>query len=137
MLTITNKNGVFYASDIDANIEEVELKVQANGWARLPAGNSSNRTWIKDSELAKIEGSKELPYHEKSVRAGTGVGKKTWIDFLDDTDRATYEELKAKGEKAREEAKHKKLTEEEKLELDIKRQEAKLAQMKARFASKK
>ena len=137
MLTITNKNGVFYAHDNEAGIEGVELSIQKNGWCKLPANNSSNRTWIKESELAKIIGSKELPYHEKSVRAGTGIGKKTWVDFLDDTDRATYEALKEKGEKAREEAKHRKLTEEEKLELEIKKQEAKLAQMKAKFAEKK
>ena len=132
MLTITNKNGVFYANDKDANISEVELKVQNNGWCKLPEGNSSNRTWIKATELEKIEGTRELPYREKSVRATSGVAGKTWIDFLSDEDRAIYEQLKAKGEKAREEAKSHKLTEEEKNELKIKKLEARLAELKAK-----
>ena len=136
MLTITNKNGVFYANDKDANISEVELKVQNNGWCKLPEGNSSNRTWIKATELEKIEGTRELPYREKSVRATSGVAGKTWIDFLSDEDRAIYEQLKAKGEKAREEAKSHKLTEEEKNELKIKKLEAQLEAMKAKRAER-
>ena len=136
MLTITNKNGVFYANDKDANISEVELKVQNNGWCKLPEGNSSNRTWIKATELEKIIGTKELPYREKSVRATSGVAGKTWIDFLSDEDRDIYEQLKAKGEKAREEAKSHKLTEEEKNELKIKKLEAQLEAMKAKRAER-
>lgn len=140
MLKITNKNGVFYATDADAGIKETELTVQKNGWCKLPDGNSSNRTWIKDTELEKITDSKELPYREKSVRAGTGIGKKTWIDFLDETDRATYEALKEKGEKAREEAKNKPLTEEEKEAKLIAKREAELkaliAKRDARLANK-
>ena len=136
MITITNKNGVFYANDKDANISEVELKVQSNGWCRLPEGNSSNRTWIKATELEKIDGTKELPYREKSVRATSGVAGKTWIDFLSDEDKAIYEQLKAKGEKAREEAKSHKLTEEEKNELKIKKLEAQLEAMKAKRAER-
>ena len=136
MLTITNKNGVFYANDNDANISEVELKVQNNGWCKLPEGNSSNRTWIKATELEKIEDTKELPYREKSVRATSGVAGKTWIDFLSDEDKAIYEQLKAKGEKAREEAKSHKLTEEEKNELKIKKLEAQLEAMKAKRAER-
>ena len=136
MITITNKNGVFYANDKDANISEVELKVQSNGWCRLPEGNSSNRTWIKATELDKITGTKELPYREKSVRATSGVAGKTWIDFLSDEDKAIYEQLKAKGEKAREEAKSHKLTEEEKNELKIKKLEAQLEAMKAKRAER-
>ena len=136
MLTITNKNGVFYANDKDANISEVELKVQSNGWCKLPEGNSSNRTWIKATELEKITGTKELPYREKSVRATSGVAGKTWIDFLSDEDKAIYEQLKAKGEKAREEAKSHKLTEEEKNELKIKKLEAQLEAMKAKRAER-
>lgn len=132
MLTITNKNGVFYAHDNEAGIEEVELSIQKNGWCKLPEGNSSNRTWIKATELEKITDSKELPYREKSVRAGTGVGKKTWIDFLDADDKALYEQLKAKGEKALAEAKTKPLTEEEKNELKIRKLEAQLEAMKAK-----
>ena len=136
MITITNKNGVFYANDKDANISEVELKVQSNGWCKLPEGNSSNRTWIKATELEKITGTKELPYREKSVRATSGVAGKTWIDFLSDEDKAIYEQLKAKGEKAREEAKSHKLTEEEKNELKIKKLEAQLEAMKAKRAER-
>ena len=136
MLTITNKNGVFYANDNDANISEVELKVQNNGWCKLPEGNSSNRTWIKATELEKIEDTIELPYREKSVRATSGVAGKTWIDFLSDEDKALYEQLKAKGEKAREEAKSHKLTEEEKNELKIKKLEAQLEAMKAKRAER-
>ena len=136
MLTITNKNGVFYANDKDANISEVELKVQSNGWCKLPEGNSSNRTWIKATELEKIDGTKELPYREKSVRATSGVAGKTWVDFLSDEDKAIYEQLKAKGEKAREEAKSHKLTEEEKNELKIKKLEAQLEAMKAKRAER-
>ena len=136
MLTITNKNGVFYANDKDANISEVELKVQNNGWCKLPEGNSSNRTWIKATELEKIEDTRELPYREKSVRATSGVAGKTWIDFLSDEDKAIYEQLKAKGEKAREEAKSHKLTEEEKNELKIKKLEAQLEAMKAKRAER-
>lgn len=136
MLTITNKNGVFYANDKDANISEVELTVQSNGWCKLPEGNSSNRTWIKATELEKIDGTKELPYREKSVRATSGVAGKTWVDFLSDEDKAIYEQLKAKGEKAREEAKSHKLTEEEKNELKIKKLEAQLEAMKAKRAER-
>lgn len=136
MLTITNKNGVFYANDKDANISEVELTVQSNGWCKLPEGNSSNRTWIKATELEKIDGTKELPYREKSVRATSGVAGKTWVDFLSDEDKAVYEQLKAKGEKAREEAKSHKLTEEEKNELKIKKLEAQLEAMKAKRAER-
>ena len=136
MLTITNKNGVFYANDKDANISEVELKVQNNGWCKLPEGNSSNRTWIKATELEKIIGTKELPYREKSVRTSSGVAGKTWVDFLSDEDKAIYEQLKAKGEKAREEAKSHKLTEEEKNELKIKKLEAQLEAMKAKRAER-
>ena len=136
MITITNKNGVFYANDKDANISEVELKVQNNGWCKLPEGNSSNRTWIKATELEKIEDTRELPYREKSVRATSGVAGKTWIDFLSDEDKAIYEQLKAKGEKAREEAKSHKLTEEEKNELKIKKLEAQLEAMKAKRAER-
>lgn len=136
MLTITNKNGVFYANDKDANISEVELKVQNNGWCKLPEGNSSNRTWIKATELEKITDTRELPYREKSVRATSGVAGKTWIDFLSDEDKAIYEQLKAKGEKAREEAKSHKLTEEEKNELKIKKLEAQLEAMKAKRAER-
>lgn len=131
MLTITNKNGVFYAHDNEAGIEEVELSIQKNGWCKLPEGNSSNRTWIKATELEKITDSKELPYREKSVRAGTGVGKKTWIDFLDADDKALYEQLKAKGEKALAEAKTKPLTEEEKEAKKIAKLEAELARLQA------
>lgn len=131
MLTITNKNGVFYAHDNEAGIEEVELSIQKNGWCKLPEGNSSNRTWIKATELEKITDSKELPYREKSVRAGSGVGKKTWIDFLDADDKALYEQLKAKGEKALAEAKTKPLTEEEKEAKKIARLEAELARLQA------
>ena len=136
MLTITNKNGVFYANDKDANISEVELTVQSNGWCKLPEGNSSNRTWIKATELEKITDTKELPYREKSVRAISGVAGKTWVDFLSDEDKAIYEQLKAKGEKAREEAKSHKLTEEEKNELKIKKLEAQLEAMKAKRAER-
>lgn len=136
MLTITNKNGVFYANDKDANISEVELTVQSNGWCKLPEGNSSNRTWIKATELEKITGTKELPYREKSVRATSGVAGKTWVDFLSDEDKAIYEQLKARGEKAREEAKSHKLTEEEKNELKIKKLEAQLEAMKAKRAER-
>ena len=136
VLKITNKKGVFYAHDSEAGIEEVKLSVQKNGWCKLPEGNSSNRTWIKGSELEKITDSRELPYREKSVRAGTRVGKKTWVDFLSDEDKALYEQLKAKGEKAREEAKSHKLTEEEKNELKIRKLEAQLAQMKAKRAER-
>lgn len=131
MLTITNKNGVFYAHDEEAGIEEVELKVQKNGWCKLPEGNSSNRTWIKATELEKITDSKELAYREKSVRAGTGIGKRTWIDFLDENDKALYEQLKAKGTQALEDAKRKPLTEEEKDARKIAKLEAQLAQLKA------
>lgn len=131
MLTITNKNGVFYAHDNEAGIEEVELSIQKNGWCKLPEGNSSNRTWIKATELEKITDSKELPYREKSVRAGSGVGKKTWIDFLDADDKALYEQLKAKGEKALAEAKTKPLTEEEKEAKKIARLESELARLQA------
>lgn len=136
MLTITNKNGVFYANDKDANISEVELTVQSNGWCKLPEGNSSNRTWIKATELEKIDGTKDLPYREKSIRATSGVAGKTWVDFLSDEDKAIYEQLKAKGEKAREEAKSHKLTEEEKNELKIKKLEAQLEAMKAKRAER-
>ena len=136
MLTITNKNGVFYANDKDANISEVELKVQNNGWCKLPEGNSSNRTWIKATELEKITDTKELPYREKSVRATSGVAGKTWIDFLSDEDKALYEQLKAKGEKARDEAKSHMLTEEEKNELKIKKLEAQVDAMKAKRAER-
>ena len=136
MLTITNKNGVFYANDEEANISEVELKVQSNGWCKLPEGNSSNRTWIKATELEKITDTRELPYREKSVRATSGVAGKTWVDFLSDEDKALYEQLKAKGEKAREEAKSHKLTEEEKNELKIKKLEAQLEAMKAKRAER-
>lgn len=131
MLTITNKNGVFYAHDNEAGIEEVELSIQKNGWCKLPEGNSSNRTWIKATELEKITDSKELPYREKSVRAGSGVGKKTWIDFLDADDKALYEQLKAKGEKALAEAKVKPLTEEEKEAKKIAKLEAELTRLQA------
>lgn len=131
MLTITNKNGIFYANDKDAGIEEVELKVQKNGWCKLPEGNSSNRTWIKATELEKIEDTKELAYREKSVRAGTGIGKRTWIDFLDENDKALYEQLKAKGTQALENAKRKPLTEEEKDARKIAKLEAQLAKLKA------
>lgn len=131
MLTITNKNGVFYAHDNEAGIEEVELSIQKNGWCKLPEGNSSNRTWIKATELEKITDSRELPYREKSVRAGTGVGKKTWIDFLDADDKALYEQLKTKGEKALAEAKAKPLSEEEKEAKKIARLEAELARLQA------
>ena len=136
MLTITNKNGVFYANDEEANISEVELTIQNNGWCKLPEGNSSNRTWIKATELEKIDGTKELPYREKTIRANSGISKKTWVDFLDEDDRALYEQLKAKGEKAREEAKSHKLTEEEKNELKIKKLEAQLEAMKAKRAER-
>lgn len=136
MLTITNKNGVFYANDKDANISEVELTVQSNGWCKLPEGNSSNRTWIKATELEKIDGTKDLPYREKSIRATSGVAGKTWVDFLSDEDKAIYEQLKAKGEKAREDAKSHKLTEEEKNELKIKKLEAQLEAMKAKRAER-
>jgi len=136
MLKIINKNGKFYAEDLDANIIQHELTVQSNGWCKLPEGNTSNRTWIKGSELEKIEDTKELPYREKSVRANSGIGKKTWIDFLEDDDRAIYEQLKAKGEKAREEAKSHKLTEEEKNELKIRKLEAQLEAMKAKRAER-
>ena len=132
MLTITNKNGVFYANDKDANISEVELKVQNNGWCKLPEGNSSNRTWIKATELEKITDTKELPYREKSVRATSGVAGKTWIDFLSDEDKAIYEQLKARGEQARQDAKKKPLTEEEKAERNIAKLEARLAELKAK-----
>lgn len=136
MLKIINKNGKFYAEDLDANIIQQELTVQSNGWCKLPEGNTSNRTWIKGSELEKIEGTKELPYREKSVRANSGISKKTWVDFLDEDDKATYEALKAKGEKAREEAKSHKLTEEEKNELKIRKLEAQLEAMKAKRAER-
>ena len=136
MLKIINKNGKFYAEDLDANIIQQELTVQKNGWCKLPEGNSSNRTWIKATELEKITDTKELPYREKSVRAGSGIGKKTWIDFLDADDKALYEQLKAKGEKAREEAKSHKLTEEEKNELKIRKLEAQLEAMKAKRAER-
>ena len=131
MVTTTNKNGVFYAHDNEAGIEEVELSIQKNGWCKLPEGNSYNRTWIKATELEKIADSKELPYREKSVRAGTGLGKKTWIDFLDEKDKALYEQLKAKGEKALAEAKAKPLTEEEKEARKIAKLEAELARLQA------
>lgn len=137
MLKITNKDGVFYAHDEQAGIAEVELKVQKNGWAKLPEGNESNRTWIKETELAKITGTVELPYKAPSVRAGTGIGKKTWVDFLSEEDKATYEELKAKGEKAREEAKNKPLTEEEKQARKIAKLEAELAALRAKKEEKK
>ena len=130
MLAITNKNGVFYAHDKQAGIEETELTIQKNGWCKLPDGNSSNRTWIKATELEKIEGTKELPYREKSVRAGTGIGKKTWVDFLDEDDKATYEALKAKGEQALAEAKAKPMSEEEKEARKIAKLEAQLAALK-------
>lgn len=136
MLKIINKNGKFYAEDLDANIIQQELTVQKNGWCKLPEGNTSNRTWIKATELEKITDTKVLPYREKSVRAGSGVGKKTWIDFLDADDKALYEQLKAKGEKAREEAKSHKLTEEEKNELKIRKLEAQLEAMKAKRAER-
>ena len=136
MLTITNKADAFYANDKDANISEVKLEIQSNGWCKLPEGNSSNRTWIKATELEKITGTKELPYREKSVRATSGVAGKTWIDFLSDEDKAIYEQLKAKGEKAREEAKSHKLTEEEKNELKIKKLEAQLEAMKTKRAER-
>lgn len=131
MLKITNKNGVFYAHDTEAGIEEVELSIQKNGWCKLPDGNSSNRTWIKATELEKIEDTKELPYREKSVRAGTGIGKRTWIDFLDEDDKALYEQLKAKGTQALEDAKRKPLTEQEKEARKIAKLEAQLAQLRA------
>ena len=136
MLKIINKNDKFYAEDLDANIIQQELTVQKNGWCKLPEGNTSNRTWIKATELEKITDTKVLPYREKSVRAGSGVGKKTWIDFLDADDKALYEQLKAKGEKAREEAKSHKLTEEEKNELKIRKLEAQLEAMKAKRAER-
>lgn len=132
MLEITNKDGVFYASDSVAKIKEVELKVQANGWCKLPAGNSSNRTWIKESELLKIEGSKELPYRESIVRGTSAIAGKTWVDFLSDEDKELYTQLKEKGEKARQEAKHRELTPEEKAEKEIRKLEAKLAALKAK-----
>ena len=130
MLKITNKNGVFYAHDTEAGIEEVELSIQKNGWCKLPEGNSSNRTWIKATELEKITDTKELPYREKSVRAGTGLGKKTWIDFLDADDKALYEQLKAKGEQALAEAKAKPMSEEEKEARKIAKLEAQLEALK-------
>ena len=137
MLKITNENGKFFAQDEEAEIEKVELTVQKDGWCKLPEGNSSNRTWIKDTELLKIETEKELPYRAKSVRAGTGVSRKTWIDFLSDEDKATYEELKAKGEKAKEEAKRKPLTEDEKEARRIAKLEADLAELLAKRDARK
>lgn len=131
MLKITNKKGVFYAHDSEAGIEEVKLSVQKNGWCKLPDGNSSNRTWIKGSELEKITDSRELPYREKSVRAGTRIGKKTWVDFLSDEDKALYDSLKERGEKALAEAKAKPLSEEEKEAKKIARLEAQLSALLA------
>lgn len=133
MIKITNKNGAYFAQDEDAKIENVELSVQKNGWCKLPEGNTSNRTWIKGTELLKIgEGeSKILPYKTSSIRTKSAVSGKTWVDFLSEEDKKTYEALKEKGEKARNEAKTHKLTDEEKETRTIAKLEAKLAQLKA------
>ena len=130
MLVIANKNGVFTAEDKQNGIKEVVLVPQKDGWVKLPANNSSNRTWIKETEMNKIVGSKELPYRETSTRVKSVVSGKTWVDFLDEKDRATYEALKVKGEKALEVAKNKPLSEKEKAELEIARLEAKVVKLK-------
>lgn len=126
----------YVAYDEEAGIEGVELTPNKDGYAKLPNGNSSNRTWIKWTEVEKITTEKELPYHNPAVRRNSALKGKTWVDFLSEGERASYEELKAIGTERFEAEKNREPTEEEKLAADIARKEKELARMKERLANK-
>lgn len=94
-------------------------------WYHLPE-NSSNRKVIQEKFL--IDGY-ELKHKETRVVGSTG-GKKSLTEYMSEEDLALYNEIIARAEKAREEAKAKAQSPEEKLRAQIARLTAKLEQLK-------
>lgn len=94
-------------------------------WYVLPE-NSSNRKFIQAKHL---QDGYELKYRETRVYTGTS-SKKSLTEYMSEEDLAEYNAIIARAEKAREEAKAKAQSPEEKLRAQIERLEAKLAQLR-------
>lgn len=93
-------------------------------WYKLPE-NSSNRKLI---DARKMVDGYELTVRETRI-VGVSSGKKSLTEYMSEEDLAEYNAIIARAEKAREEAKAKAQSPEEKLRAQIERLTAKLAEL--------
>lgn len=103
----------------------LEKKTGIN-WYHLPE-NSSNRKLI---DARKLVDGYELTHRETRV-IGASTSKKSLTEYMSEEDLELYNAIIARAEKAREEAKAKALSPEEKLRAQIAKLQARLDQLKS------
>lgn len=129
MVKIRQIDNKFYVEDNGELIEIVDKgsvdKKTGKMWYKLPE-NSSNRKFIREVDL--VEGH-ELKYRETRVLGTRTAISKSLTEYMSEEDLELYNAIIARAEKAREEAKAKAQSPEEKLRAQIERLKAKLAQL--------
>ena len=133
-----NNMPMFEATDLETG-EQVETKnwfeKSKNKWHIVLAKNSANRKYVAHNEFFTKAEDGEYVVEDKTTGPrvlGTSQPDKALIPFMTDEEKADYEAIIARALERREEAKAKPLTEEEKIEAQIAKLQAKLAKAKAK-----
>lgn len=133
-----NNMPMFEATDLETG-EQVETKnwfeKSKNKWHIVLAKNSANRKYVAHNEFFTKAEDGEYVVEDKTTGPrvlGTSQPDKALIPFMTDEEKADYDTIIARALERREEAKAKPLTEEEKIEAQIAKLQAKLAKAKAK-----
>lgn len=132
-VTIVERNNQFILIDngVETDVTALAKPDKHTGelWIKLP-DNSANRQWCSVKKLRKLGGT--ITYDLKQPRAITNQGtRKGTRDWLNEEDQKLWDELIAKAETAKKAAAKKPMTEIEKLQAKIARDQAKLEAAKA------
>lgn len=131
MCKIRNIDDKFYIEDKGELLEITDKghfdKKTNMIWYKLPE-NSSNRKLIQEKYM--IDG-QELKYRETRILGTRTTTSKSLTEYMTEDDLRLYNEIIKRAEKAREEARQKAQSPEEKLRRDIARLQARLEQLKS------
>ena len=133
---------VFEAIDLSNN-EPVECKnwfeKSKDKWHIVLGKNSANRKYLAHNEFfAKAENNEYIVEDRTTPprQLGTAQPDRKLVPFMTEEDKAAYDEIIARAIKNREAQKNVELTEEEKLERQIAKLQAKLAKAQAQAQAK-
>lgn len=140
LIEYVDENPVFEAIDLETN-ETVTAKnwfeKSKNKWHVVLGPNSANRKYIAHNEFfAKAENDVYI-VEDKTTGPrvlGTSEPDKKLVPYMTDEDREAYEAIIARAKANRDAQKNKPLTEEEKIEAQIKKLLAKKAELEALLA---
>ena len=131
MVKIKNIDNKYYVEDNGELLEITDKgsvdKKTGKIWYKLPE-NSSNRKFIREVDL--VEGH-ELKYRETRILGTRTTTNKSLTEYMTEDDLRLYNEIIERAEKAREEARQKSQSPEEKLRAQIAKLQAKLDQLKS------